>query len=62
MGGGNPSLKGFMEKLEEYLKDLEGQRETALVQVYKIEGAIQTIRYLIAEKQKEEAGEVQTAD
>jgi hypothetical protein len=43
-----------MDKLEEYLKDLQGQHEVALKQVYMIEGAMQTVRFLIAEKQKEE--------
>lgn len=44
-----------MDKLEEYLKDLQGQHEIALKQVYMIEGAMQTVRFLIAEKQKEAA-------
>lgn len=43
-----------MSRLEEYLKDLEGQHEVALKQVYMIEGALQVVRLLIAEKQKEE--------
>ncbi len=41
-----------MEKLQEYLKDLERQHEIALAQVYKIEGAIQAIKYVIQEAEK----------
>lgn len=55
-------LKGIMEQLEEYLKDLQAQHEQALKQVYMIEGAMQTVRFLIAEKQKEAENEVQTAE
>jgi hypothetical protein len=41
-----------MNKLEEYLKDLENQHAVALKQVYMIEGAMQVIRQLIEDEKK----------
>lgn len=45
-------LKGCM-KLEEYLKDLESQHQAAIVQTYRIEGAIQVVKFLIEEEKKQ---------